>query len=294
MTLRLLTPVLGVAAALTWSVVSGAVPGATAEPQPNASTPPGCADVDLVFARGTGEPAGLGYVGDAFADSLRSRLGGKSMNVYAVQYPATIDFPRAVDGINDAAAHIQATVANCPKTKIVLGGFSQGAAVAGFVTADVVPPGAADSGVTGPLPPAVADHVAAVSLFGKPSPRFMNFVNQPDIVIGPKYAGKTLDSCVPGDPICSDGGDFGLHNQYVADGRVDQAADYVVGKLGYPVPAEPPPPPPADAPPPPPPPADAPPPPPAPPAPAPPAPPAPAPPAPAPAPAPGAPVPAPA
>ncbi|KAA0102359.1 cutinase family protein [Mycolicibacterium sp. P1-18] len=295
MTLRSLTPVLGVAAALTWSLVSGAAPGASAEPLPSASNP-GCSDVDLVFARGTGEPAGLGFVGDAFADSLRNKLGNKSMNVYAVQYPATIDFPRAVDGINDAAAHIQATVANCPKTKIVLGGFSQGAAVAGFVTADVVPPGAADSGVTGPLPPTVADHVAAVALFGKPSPRFMSFVNQPDIVIGPKYAGKTLDSCVPGDPICSDGGDFSLHNQYVGDGRVDQAADYVVGKLGYAV-ATPPPPPPADAPLlPPPPPVDAPPPP-APDAALPPAPPAPAP-APAPAPvaapvpAPGAPLPA--
>lgn len=291
MTLRSLTPVLGVAAALTWSLVSGVAPGASAEPLPNA-TAPGCSDVDLVFARGTGEPVGLGYVGDAFADSLRNKLGNKSLNVYAVQYPATIDFPRAVDGINDAAAHIQATVATCPKTKIVLGGYSQGAAVAGFVTADVVPPGAADSGVTGPLPPSVADHVAAVALFGKPSPRFMNFVNQPDIVIGPKYAGKTLDSCVPGDPICSDGGDFSLHNQYVGDGRVDQAADYVVGKLGYPVPAAPPPPP-----------ADAPLPPPAPDAGLPPAPPAPVPaPAPAPAPAlvaapapaPGAPVPAPA
>jgi len=232
MTLRALAPVVGAVAAVTWAAISGA-PAASAEPLPN-STNPGCADVDLVFARGTGEAPGLGFVGDAFADSLRSKLGPKSMNVYAVQYPATIDFPRAVDGINDAAAHIQATVATCPKTKIVLGGFSQGAAVAGFVTADTVPPGAADSGVTGPLPPAVADHVAAVALFGKPSARFMNFVNQPDIVIGPAYAGKTLDSCVPGDPICSDGGDFGLHNQYVADGRVDQSADFVIGKLGYP------------------------------------------------------------
>lgn len=242
MTLRSLTPVLGVAATLTWALVSGAAPGASAEPLPNASAPV-CPDVEVVFARGTGEPAGVGYVGQAFVDSLKSKVGDKSVNVYAVNYPATIDFPRAVDGINDAAAHIQATAANCPKTKIVLGGFSQGAAVAGFVTADVVPPGAADSGVTGPLPPAIADHVAAVTLFGKPSERFMNFVNEPAIVIGPKYAGKTLDSCVPGDPICSDGGDFGLHNAYVPDGMVDQAASFAAGKLGYAVPAAPPPPP---------------------------------------------------
>lgn len=239
MTLRSITPVLGAAAAMTWALVSGAAPGASAEPLPNASAP-ACPDVEVVFARGTGEPAGVGYVGQAFVDSLQSKVGNKSVSVYAVNYPATIEFPRAVDGINDAAAHIQATATNCPKTKIVLGGFSQGAAVAGFVTADVVPPGAADSGVTGPLPPAIADHVAAVTLFGKPSERFMNFVNEPAIVIGPKYAGKTLDTCVPGDPICSDGGDFGLHNAYVPDGLVDQAADYAVGKLGYAVPAAPP------------------------------------------------------
>ncbi|MBJ7336916.1 cutinase family protein [Mycolicibacterium sp.] len=228
---RHLTQILGVAVAATWALVSAPIPTSSAEPIPNASTP-GCSDVEVVFARGTGEPVGVGGVGQAFVDSLRSKVGNRSVDVYAVQYPATVDFPRAVDGINDAAAHIQATAARCPNTKIVLGGFSQGAAVAGFVTSDVVPPGAADSGVTGPMPAAVADHVAAVTLFGKPSARFMGFVGEPSIAIGPLYAGKTLDSCVPGDPICSDGGDFGLHNAYIPDGLVDQAATYAAGKLG--------------------------------------------------------------
>lgn len=236
------------------------LPVASADPAPGISPPappPGCPDVEIVFARGTGEPPGVGFVGQAFVDSLQSKLGPKSVNVYPVQYPATIDFPRAVDGVNDAAAHIEATAANCPKTKVVLGGFSQGAAVAGFVTSAVVPPGAADTGVTGPMPPNVADHVAAVTLFGTPNHRFMGFINQPDIVIGPLYAGKTLKSCVPGDPICSDdgGGDYSLHNDYVADGLTDQAANYAAGKLGVKVPPPPPPPPadPDDAPPPPPP-----------------------------------------
>ncbi|GLP81238.1 cutinase family protein [Mycobacterium antarcticum] len=237
---RLLTQVLGAALVSTWATVIAPAPGAIAEPLSDAAAPPACPDVDLVFARGTGEPVGLGYMGEAFENSLRSKLGTKSLGVYAVQYPATIDFPRAVDGINDAAAHIQATAANCPKTKIVLSGYSQGAAVAGFTTADVVPPGAADSGVTGPMPASVADHVAAVALFGKPDAAFMDFINQPAVTIGPLYAGKTLESCVPGDPICSGGGDYGLHNQYVADGRVDQAADFVVGRLGLPAPVAPP------------------------------------------------------
>jgi hypothetical protein len=231
MTPRHITQVLGVAAVAAWTLASAPVPAASAEPLPNASNP-GCSDVEVVFARGTGEPVGVGGVGQAFVDSLTSKVGSKSVGVYGIQYPATVDFPRAVDGINDAAAHIQATAASCPNTKIVLGGFSQGAAVAGFVTADVVPAGAADSGVTGPMPPAIADHVAAVTLFGKPSPRFMGMVGEPSVVVGPLYAGKTLDSCVPGDPVCSDGGDFSLHNAYIPDGLVDQAASYAAGRLG--------------------------------------------------------------
>jgi cutinase len=214
---------MSVAAAAVCAVLSSPAPSALAE---------ACSDVEVVFARGTGEPPGVGGVGQAFVDSLRSKVGAKSVDVYAVNYPATTDFPRAVDGINDAAAHIEATVANCPKTKIVLGGYSQGAAVAGFVTSDVVPPGAVDSGVTGPMPPAVADHVAAVTLFGTPANRFMGMIGQPDVVIGPLYSAKTLKSCVPGDPICSDGGDFALHDQYIPDGTADQAADFAVSKLG--------------------------------------------------------------
>ena len=228
MTTRHLARVLGIAMAAFWTStwVLGPAPAASAQP----GTP--CPDVEVVFARGTGEPVGVGGVGQAFVDSLTSKVGSKSVGVYGIQYPATVDFPRAVDGINDAAAHIQATAASCPNTKIVLGGFSQGAAVAGFVTADVVPAGAADSGVTGPMPPAIADHVAAVTLFGKPSPRFMGMVGEPSVVVGPLYAGKTLDSCVPGDPVCSDGGDFSLHNAYIPDGLVDQAASYAAGRLG--------------------------------------------------------------
>jgi hypothetical protein len=37
------------------------------------------------------------------------------------------------------------------------------------------------------LAPEVADHVAAVALFGKPSVRAMNFLGQPSVVIGPLY-----------------------------------------------------------------------------------------------------------
>jgi hypothetical protein len=42
-----------------------------------------CAPVEVVFARGRGEPAGPGLVGDAFVKALRT----KTIGVYAVNYP---------------------------------------------------------------------------------------------------------------------------------------------------------------------------------------------------------------
>jgi cutinase len=206
----------------TWAPLSAFVPPASAQP---------CPDVEVVFARGTAEAPGVGGVGQAFVDSLRSQVGARSVGVYAVNYPASTDFPTAVDGIKDASAHVLTTVANCPNTRVVLGGFSQGAAVIGFVTANVVPAGVSASDVPKPMPPSVANHVAAVALFGKPSNRFMDSIDEPHIVIGPLYAAKTIDLCVPDDPICSDKGDMSAHNLYVADGMVSQAAAFAASHL---------------------------------------------------------------
>jgi len=206
---------------------------------PSASAQP-CPDIEVVFARGTTEDPGLGPTGDAFVDSLRTRVSPKSVGVYPVDYPATLDFPTAMAGIRDASSHIESTAANCPNTNIVLGGFSQGAAVAGFVTANVIPDGAPD-GVPNPMPQDVAKHVAAVALFGKPNDRFMHAINQPDIAVGPMYKDKTVELCVPDDFVCSSGGDFNAHTQYAETGMVDEAAtftaDHVLAALS---PANPP------------------------------------------------------
>ena len=154
------------------------VGGLLCAPIPIAAAQP-CPDVEAVFARGTGEPPGVGGIGEPFVDSLRSAVGAKSLDVYPVNYEASSDFSdrvqfaqSVVDGIRDAGGHIQATAANCPKTRIVLGGYSQGAAVAGFVTSASVPAGIPAEYVQflpKPMPPEVANHVAAVTLFGKPS-----------------------------------------------------------------------------------------------------------------------------
>ena len=86
--------------------------------------------------------------------------------------------------------------------------------------------------VPAPMPPEVANHVAAVSLFGKPSTRFMHAINDPPITIGPQYVAKTIDLCVDDDLVCdSEGRSFSAHNQYVDSGMVDQGATFVANHL---------------------------------------------------------------
>lgn len=219
----------GVIGAFVTAVASAAVvtPWLAA---PAAAAP--CPDAEIVFARGTTEAPGAGPTGDAFISALRSQVGAKSVGVYAVNYPATMAFSTAVDGIVDARAHILSTVAACPDTKLVLGGFSQGAAVMGFVTASVVPEGVSPDEVPAPMPPEVADHVSAVVLFGKPSARFMNVLKDPEVAVGPFYAAKSIDLCVENDLVCDPKGrGFAVHNQYTELGLVNQGATFAAQRL---------------------------------------------------------------
>ena len=218
---RRIAVLVGTAATAAWAPLSLIAPLASAQP---------CPDVEVVFARGTTEDPGVGPTGQAFVDALRARVGARSVAVYPVDYPATIDFPTAIDGVRDASAHVESTAANCPNTKMVLGGFSQGAAVMGFVTSNVIPDGAPD-GVPNPMPPSIADHVAAVALFGKPNARFMGAIKQPQVNVGPAYAAKTIDLCVPDDFVCSSGRDFNAHTQYAESGMVDEAATFTANRV---------------------------------------------------------------
>lgn len=190
----------------------------------NAYAAEACSDVEVVFARGTAEPVGVGRVGQAFVEDLRSSLSGQSVGVYAVNYPASYDFLQsAPQGADEASAHIQATVASCPDTSIVLGGYSQGAAVVDLITADPN----ATFGFGRPMPPAVADHVAAVAVFGNPAGRIGRTLTS----MSPLYGAKTIDLCNGADPVCSDGDDRPAHSLYVESGLTDRAADFVSGRV---------------------------------------------------------------
>jgi cutinase len=145
------------------------------------------------------------------------------VSVYAVDYPASYDFLQAADGANDASAHVQATAATCPNTHIVLGGYSQGAAVVDFITAAQGPV----FGFTNLMPPNIVDHVSAVAVFGNPSDR----IGKPLTTFSTLYGAKTIDLCNGADPVCSNGDDRAAHSLYVEAGLASQAADFAAQRV---------------------------------------------------------------
>jgi cutinase len=214
MSARGLARIVGIPVVTAWAALSAPIvsPAASADP---------CSDVAVVFARGTHQDPGLGDVGQSFVDSLTSQVGGRSVGVYAVNYPANDDYHNsATAGSDDASAHIQDTVASCPNTKIVLGGYSQGSTVIDLATSA--------------MPAPVANHVAAVALFGEPSSGFSSMLwgGQPLPVISPLYAGKSISLCTPDDPICSPGGNIIAHVTYIQSGMTNQAATFAANRLG--------------------------------------------------------------
>ena len=186
-----------------------------------------CPDIEVVFARGTGEQAGVGWVGQSFVDSLRSKVGGRSVAVYAVNYPANYDYSKSASaGAADASTHVQYMAANCPATRMVLGGMSQGAGVIDLITMSqrtvwfFTPV---------PMPPAVADHVASVAVFANPSRDYADL--GPITSISPLYGPKAIDLCATGDPICSNGTNLFAHFMYPFNGMASQAATFAASRL---------------------------------------------------------------
>jgi cutinase len=197
--------VAGFAASVLLAVALVIAPAAVPLPAAIPAASAACPGAEVVFARGREEPPGLGAVGDAFVNSLRGKTR-MPVGAYGVNYPADI----SVDsGANDMAAHVQFMAGSCPNTREVLGGYSLGAEVADVAT-------------HGRIPPGVDQHVAAVALFG-------NGTRQ----VAPAFAGKTIDQCAQGDPICGRGMNWSSHLQpsYIGSGLVDQAASFVAGRL---------------------------------------------------------------
>ncbi len=182
------------------------------------------------------EPPGVGVVGQEFIDALRSQVGGRSVAIYPVNYPASADFaPSANAGGVDANAHVESMAASCPNTKLVLGGYSQGAVAIDLITIAQAP---VSGFVPVSLPQDVADHVAALALFGNPSDRYLG---APVSTLSPWYGAKAIDLCAPGDPVCTPGALFTVptpdelssapHLSYPHSGMPAQAAAFVASHV---------------------------------------------------------------
>jgi cutinase-like protein len=209
---------LGAAGVITPAVVpaAGLLPSASGA----------CPAVEVVFARGRLESPGVGVLGNAFINALRSK-SNKNISVYAVRYPAD----NQVDvGANDMSAHIQSMMNNCPDTRLVLGGYSLGAAVTDVVLA--VP--MEFFGFKNPLPAGADQHVAAVALFGNGAAWVGPITN-----FNPIYNDRTIELCHGADPICNpadpntweNNWPAHLANAYIDAGMANQAADFVAGKV---------------------------------------------------------------
>ncbi len=183
-----------------------------------------CPDIEVIFARGTDDTPGLGAVGNAFVSALQSKVGGRSVGSYAVNYPASYDFLAAALGANDASAHVQYMMGACPNTKLVLGGYSQGAAVMDVIAAVPIPA----VGFDNPLPPNAPDFVPAIAVFGNPSAK----LGLP-LTLSPVWGGRAIDLCNADDPICqTDGQNVAAHRSpSYTGGLVNQAADFVAGRV---------------------------------------------------------------
>lgn len=177
---------------------------AMSQPVPAAADP--CAAVDVSFARGRDEPVGLGRVGNAFVGALQNRVS--NMNVYPVNYSAGL--LSTGEGADDLRNHLSEVASSCPNTKFVIGGYSMGATVV--------------DDVAGNPPPDVASRIRGIATFG-------NIDRRGGGMTGP-LAGRWIDQCNPGDPVCQEGGrSWTAHTSYEQTNLPAQAASFVAGKL---------------------------------------------------------------
>jgi cutinase len=203
-------------------VVAGALTAAGLTAVITAASAATCSNVDVVFARGTGETPGLGSVGGPFASAVASDLSGKDVSTYAVNYGANTDQLSAGSGATDMSNHVKTLAASCPDTVFVLGGYSQGASVTdialgiptilGFGTA---------------IPTDLAPRVKAVVVFGNPLRLFGTNINDGSQL----YGAKALDICNAGDPVCAGGLDFAAHGAYKTNGTIPQGATFAADKV---------------------------------------------------------------
>ncbi|KAI0162559.1 cutinase [Pestalotiopsis sp. NC0098] len=170
-----------------------------------------CKGMTVIFARGTTEAGNVGSVaGPPFFQALSDKMGG-DLAVQGVKYPA--DIPGFLAGGDKAGSQTMAdlvtqAMTQCPDTKVVMAGYSQG--------------GQLVHNAAKMLPASTTSKVMAAVIFGDP--------DNGDAVQGVSSA-NTKVICHTGDNICAHG-DLILapHLTYGADANT--AASFVASAAG--------------------------------------------------------------
>jgi cutinase len=170
-----------------------------------------CTDLTLIFARGTGELGNMGTIsGPPMVKAIRSKLGVDRVTVQGVDYAASAagNANLGGDGGQTMADLVKAAKAQCPDSKIIMSGYSQGA---------MVVHNAFSKGVT-------ASDVAGTVMFGDPLKR------QGISGLG---TDKVKEFCGTSDQICGGGGDGGATGSHLSYGSsAEAAATFVIKAAG--------------------------------------------------------------
>ncbi|MFE2532102.1 cutinase family protein [Streptomyces sp. NPDC059371] len=182
-----------------------------------------CSDVEVVFARGTGEAPGLGITGTPLVRSIKSALPGKTVSSYAVDYAANFSQTSAGPGATDMTNRVKSTAANCPNTSFVLGGYSQG----GSVT-DIALGISTRLGTGRTIPAGLAGRVKAIVVFGNP----LRLSGRTIASAGGQFGSKAKEFCNAGDPVCGNGRNSAAHLTYHLNGSVEQGGRFAAERVG--------------------------------------------------------------
>ncbi|PSK55227.1 hypothetical protein B9Z65_2616 [Elsinoe australis] len=169
-----------------------------------------CAPLTVIFARGTSETGTVGtVVGPPLFSALKSKLNG-NVALQGVSYPASAagNANLGQDGGPTMAKLANQALSQCPGTKVVLSGYSQGATV--------VHNAVQKSGFA-------AGNVAAAVLFGDPLLRQS---------VGSVPTAKVKEYCASGDGVCQTG-TFSISAAHLSYGSdASAAADFIIQTAG--------------------------------------------------------------
>jgi acetylxylan esterase len=199
-----------------------------------------CAPVHLIVARASLEPPGYGIIG-SLSRELQSRVPGTTSE--AIAYPATLsDYGNSIaEGTAAVINRVTSYAQSCPSSKIVLLGYSQGAAIIG----DALCGGGGGKEhwpMTPPLEGKIGDHITAIVQMG--DPRFVPglawdagsavtgglYARDPSTQKCDKYVGRMISWCDASDARCDSGNSLAVHMTYLKRYK-QKAVDFVLARL---------------------------------------------------------------